>query len=207
MRFQPMYAPPPRAVDEFVRERTSCRVVTLAADGQPRCGLYNHVRDDGTFVLHLSRLDEQLEDLRLRPRALAIFDETPALVASHWVDETYGGAATAYFRWAEFDCRVEVTEEPEALRAALQKMLDRYQPEGKYAALDPASDVYRASFASLALVRLIPTASRAKWKLGQNRSAEIRRRVAFQLRERARPEDLILAREVEAWLASSPTTA
>jgi transcriptional regulator len=201
MRFQPFYAPPPAAVDAFVRGRAACKLITLAVDGRPRCGFYPHALDDGSFVLHMNRIDEQLEDLRRRPRALVVFDETPAIVASHWVDEKYAGAATAYFRWVEYDCAAEVAETADALKAALQKLIDRHQPEGKYAPLDPSSEVYKASFAMLALVRLTPTSTRAKWKLGQNRPAEVRRRVAAKLRERARPEDLAAAGAVEDWLS------
>jgi predicted FMN-binding regulatory protein PaiB len=62
-------------------------------------------------------------------------------------------------------------------------------PEGGFRALDPGDPLYRGAMAQLAAVKLTIIRWRAKFKLGQNRPAEARRRVIAELRKRGRPSD------------------
>ena len=80
--------------------------------------------------------------------------------------------------------------------------MDHYQPEGKYEALNPESPTYEKSFKALVIVKLIPTSSRTKWKLGQNRPVDTRKRVVEKLKERDSLRDLHAAQAVEEWISS-----
>jgi predicted FMN-binding regulatory protein PaiB len=78
--------------------------------------------------------------------------------------------------------------------------MERYQPEGGYRALAPEEPLYRRALDTIAAIRLAVEARRVKWKLGQNRSPEIRARVAARLRERGRPNDARAAAALEGTL-------
>jgi predicted FMN-binding regulatory protein PaiB len=188
--FHDYYSDIPRAeVDRFVRSQEMARLVTVGEDSVPHVGLYPFVYDGKTLDLHLVRSDEQIKDLKSRSRCVLEVDEVLAVIPSYWVHPEYAGAATAYHRTVIFDCDARVEEEPVAVAAQQQRLLARYQPEGGFRALDPADPLYRGAMAQLAAVRLEIIGWRAKFKLGQNRPAEARRRVIAELHKRGRPGD------------------
>jgi len=188
-------------VDEFVRSQSNCQLITKAPDGRTHLGIFNHYFDGDAFFLHLNKNDEQIADLRSADNVLLVFHDFLAVIPSYWIDAQYGGAATAYYRYAEFECRAELVDSPQAVKEVLQSLMDHYQPEGKYEALNPESPTYEKSFKALFIVKLIPTSSRTKWKLGQNRPLDTRKRVVEKLKERGRPRDLQAAQAVEEWIS------
>ena len=190
MIFHDYYSDVPRAeVDRFVRSQELARLVTVGADATPHIGLYPFVYDGNSADLHLVRSDEQIKDLKARPRCVLEVDEVLAVIPSYWVHPEYGGAATAYHRTVIFECEAKVEEDPAAVSAQQQRLLARYQPEGGFRALDPGDPLYRGAMAQLAAVNLTIIRWRAKFKLGQNRPAEARQRVIAELRKRGRPSD------------------
>ena len=190
MIFHDYYSDVPRAeVDRFVQSQEMARLVTVGDDSVAHVGLYPFVYDGKTLDLHLVRSDEQIKDLKSRSRCVLEVDEVLAVIPSYWVHPDYAGAATAYHRTVIFECDARVEEEPLAVAAQQQRLLARYQPEGGFRALDPDDPLYRGAMAQLAAVRLEIIGWRAKFKLGQNRPAEARRRVIAELRKRGRPGD------------------
>lgn len=188
-------------IDEFARAQLNCQLITKAPDGRIRVGIFNHHFDGEAFFLHLNKNDEQISDLRSAENVLLVVHDFLAVIPSYWIDAQYGGAATAYYRYAEFECRAELVDSPPAVKEALQSLMDHYQPEGKYEALNPESPTYEKSFKALFIVKLIPTSSRTKWKLGQNRPLDTRKRVVERLKERGSPRDLQAAQAVEEWIS------
>lgn len=190
MIFHDYYSDIPRdAVDRFVQLQELARLITVADDSIPHVGLYPFVYDGKTFDLHLVRSDEQIKDLKARPRCVLEVDEILAVIPSYWVSREYAGAATAYHRTVIFECEATVVEDPAAVAAQQERLLARYQPEGGFRSLDPESPLYRGAMTQLAAVRLDISRWRAKFKLGQNRPAEARRQVIAELRKRGRLND------------------
>jgi len=190
MIFHGYYSDVPDAeLDRFVESQELGRLVTVGADGTPHTGLYPFVRDGGVIDLHLVQADEQIADLEARPRCVFEVDEVLAVIPSYWVHPEYGGSATAYHRTVIFECAGTVARDPAAVAAQQVRLLARYQPEGGFRPLDPEDPLYRGALRQLAAVRLEVTARRAKFKLGQNRTADARRRIISELRKRGRPLD------------------
>ena len=207
MIFHPYYAEIPREdADRFVDAQELGRLITVGADGTPHVGLYPFVYDGDAVDLHLVRADEQIADLKQRPRCVFEVDEALAVIPSYWVSPQYGGAATAYHRTVIFECTATVVEDAGAVAAQQVRLLARYQPEGGFRPLDPTDPLYAGALAQLAAVRLAGGPRRVKWKLGQNRPAAVRRRVAEALRARGRANDVRAAEALEWTLepAASP---
>src|SRR3989442_876007 len=188
--FHDYYSDIPRdEVDRFVQSQELSRLITVGDDSVPRVGLYPFIYDGKHVDLHLVRSDEQIEDLKARPRCVLEVDEVLAVIPSYWVHAEYAGSATAYHRTVIFECEARVEEDPAAVAAQQRRLLARYQPEGGFRPLDPGDPLYRGAMAQLAAVRLEIIRWRAKFKLGQNRPAQARRRGIAQLRKRGRPND------------------
>ena len=201
MIFHAYYADVPTAqVDSFVDAQELGRLVTVGADGTPHVGLYPFVRSEGTIDLHLVREDEVAVDLRARPRCVFEVDEPLGVIPSYWVHAEYGGSATAYHRTVIFECTATVMEDPALVAAQQRRLLARYQPEGGFRPIDPDDALYRGALRQLAAVSLAVERVRTKFKLGQNRPPETRRKVVQFLRERGRPNDARAADALESTL-------
>jgi len=188
--FHDYYSDVPRdEVDRLVQSQELARLVTVGDDGMPHVGLYPFVYDGKTLDLHLVRSDEQIKDLKARPRCVLEVDEVLAVIPSYWVHPEYAGAATAYHRTVIFECEASVEEDPDAVAAQQRRLLARYQPEGGFRPLDPTNPLYRGAMAKLAAVTLQIARWRATFTLGQNRPVEARRQVIAELRKRGRPSD------------------
>jgi uncharacterized protein len=203
MRMQEIYARVPHGwVRELAAEQAMGRLVSVRADGLPRIGLHNFVyaEERGRIELHLSRHDEQLPDLLERPRCLFEVDEVMAVIPSYWVDPTDAGVATTYHRTVIFECAARVVSEPGELLTHLEDLMAKHQPEGGYEPLRRGTR-YVSTLRALVLVALDVVEVRTKFKLGQNRSAAMRRRIVGALRERDRAGDARTAEAVERVLA------
>jgi predicted FMN-binding regulatory protein PaiB len=208
MIFHDYYADvPPAEVDRFVASQELGRLITVGADGTPHVGLYPFVRLGGVVDLHLVREDELTVDLEARPRCVFEVDEVLGVIPSYWVHAQYAGSATAYHRTVIFECRATVLQDPAAVAAQQVRLLARYQPEGGFRTLDPRDPLYEAALQKLAAVRLDVERTRVKFKLGQNRPPQARRRIIAELRQRGRPADGRAADAVEWTLTSSPPDA
>ena len=201
MIFHAYYADVPTAqVEAFIDAQELGRLITVGADGTPHVGLYPFVRSERTIDLHLVREDELVVDLRARPRCVFEVDEPLGVIPSYWVHAEYGGSATAYHRTVIFECTATVMEDPALVAAQQQRLMARYQPEGGFRAIDPDDPLYRGALRQLAAVRLAVQGVRTKFKLGQNRPPETRRKVVQFLRERGRPNDARAADALESTL-------
>ncbi len=179
---------------------TSMSLLLTQTECDLQTGAFNPVHKEGLFYLHLNRSDEQFLALNKRPKARLVFFDFLCNIPSYWVDKDYGGAATSYYRFAEFDCDARVFVEFNAVATMCQLFLDHYQPEGRYAPLMVNIDIYKESFQTLGIVELKPTRTIAKWKLGQNRSIEQRRQIMTNLKDRNRGDDLRAVQEMEKWI-------
>ncbi len=194
---------PQEDIDRFVQTQEVGRLVTVGEDGTPHIGLYNFVYDGRTLELHLVRADEQIADLKARPRSIFEVDEVLAVIPSYWVHPEYAGSATAYHRTVIFECLASMSEDPAVVAAQQLRLLGKHQPEGGFRPLEVEDPLYKGALEHLAAVRLEVARCRAKFKLGQNRPAETRRRVIAELRKRGRVND---ARAADAllWTMKGP---
>lgn len=180
---------PPGELERFVQTQELGRLITAGPDGTPHVGLYPFVRAGDVVDLHLVREDELAVDLKARPRCVFELDEVLGVIPSYWVHAEYAGSATAYHRTVIFECVASVLEDPAAVAAQQVRLLERYQPEGGFRAVNPDDPLYQGALGRLAAVRLRIERTRVKFKLGQNRPADARRRVIAELRRRGRPGD------------------
>jgi len=139
------------------------------------------------------RVDEQIADLKARPRCVFEVDEVLTVIPSYWLHPEYAGSATSYHRTVIFECRATVAEEPAVLAAQQARLLAKHQPEGGFRPLRMDDPLYCRALDQLAAAKLDITRCRAKFKLGLNRSVEARRRVIAEIRKRGRAGDACAA--------------
>lgn len=184
------------ALDSLFSSQPTAILLTQTVD-DVLSGVFNPLVVDDHFYLHLHRRDPQVDALRQRARAKLIFQDVLAVIPSHWIDPHDGGFATTYYRYAELTCEANLHTDPQTMTSILDKLMRRHQPEGGYDPLDHRSSTYARSYATILVVELTPVSITSKWKLGQNRPPDVRRRVMAHLRARNQGQDLRAADEVE----------
>jgi len=200
MRFQKNFEQKNTAeIENLIEEQPYCYLSTQH-QSTLHTGVFNHDYRDGVFILHLNRKDEQIADLKAHPEALVVLHDFLSVIPSYWLETNHAGAATSYYRYAEFRCSAQILETKTELCYELQKLMEQYQPEGNYEPLSPDHPMYQADFSALAIVKLKPYFIRTKWKLGQNRSESLRKNVIKNLRNRSLGQDLRTALLVESSL-------
>ena len=188
---------PGEVVDAFVHSAHMGRLVSVGADGSPHIGLYPFVYLGHAVEMHLNRKDEQYADLKERARCLFEIDEVLATIPSYWIHPEDAVMATAYHRTVIFECDAVLSEDAAVLAAQQARIMQRYQPEGGYKAIAAEDPLYRGAIAHIVALRLEVRARRVKFKLGQNRTPEVRAKVARELRKRGRHDDAFAADALE----------
>jgi uncharacterized protein len=207
MIFHDYYADIPAAeVERFVAAQEMGRLVTVGETG-PHIGLYPFAYGEDTIEVHLVRRDEQVIDLRARPRCVFEVDEVLGAIPSYWVDRENAIYATAYHRTVIFECVARLVEDASVLAEQQGRLLRRYQPEGGFRGVTATDPMYRGALEHLAAVQLAVERTRVKFKIGQNRSPEQRRTIIAELRRRGRPLDARAAEALEWTLAHAPKPA
>ncbi len=190
MIFYDYYADVPlETLEAFVQGNELGRLVTVSADGLPHIGLYPFVYTRGLIEVHLNRSDEQLVDLASRPRCIFEIDEVLGVIPSYWIDPEDAVKATAYHQSVIFECQASVSNDAAVLAEQQKRLLARYQPEGGFRDVAPDDPIYRGAIAHIAAVRLEIARLRPKFKLGQNRSLQVRADLVRELRKRGRRND------------------
>jgi predicted FMN-binding regulatory protein PaiB len=180
---------PSETVDAFVESMELGRLVTVSPEGLPHIGLYPFVYQGAAIELHVNRRDEQYADLKARPRCVFEVDDVLGVIPSYWIHPEDAVMATAYHRTVVFECDSVVSEDPAVLAGQQTRLLARYQPQGGFRPVAADDSLYRGAIASIVAIRLDVNDRRVKWKLGQNRPAEVRAKVVEELRKRGRPND------------------
>jgi predicted FMN-binding regulatory protein PaiB len=97
-----------------------------------------------------------------------------------------------------FECSAaEISRDPAVVAAPQARLSAGDQPEGGVRPQSAEEPLYRGALGTIAAVRLEIQQRRVKWKIGQNRSPEIRARVAAHLRQRGRLRDAHAADALE----------
>jgi predicted FMN-binding regulatory protein PaiB len=188
---------PPEVVDAFVAECELGRLVTASAGGLPHLGLYPFVYEPPAIALHANQADELLADLDANPRCLFEVDDVLGVIPSYWIHPEDAVMATAYHRTVVFECTARVSAEPALLVAQQNRLLARYQPEGRHLPVSADHPHYRGAIGVIRAIRLEIERTRVKFKLGQNRTPQVRANVARELRRRGRRNDARAAELLE----------
>ena len=180
------YQPAAVELEAFENEQRAAKLITVDADGRPCVGTYPFLRSGEWLEIHLVTTDEQVGHLRQRPVAAFLIDEILSSVPSHW----FGPEATHADQLhctVQYDCDVEIIDDPVEIRRHLVDLLARYQPESVYVPLDHPE--YAVYLRAICLLRLRTARVRAKFKLGQKLDSVGRETMMNHLRQRGNASD------------------
>ncbi len=164
-------------------------------DGWPRITALNFLYD-GRIVWHGAVAGERYECLKKDPRATFSAASMQAYLPSHLLSEENATTATSAFKSVHVRGRCQVIEDPEEKCLVLNRLMVKYQPEGRFRKITPSDPLYAKILKATGVYALTVEEMSGKFKLGQNKSKEDRQKIARFLQERGTPLDLQLSLEI-----------
>ncbi len=193
------YPTDPAQVDAFVATQRHGTLIATPPGGFPSVSLLPFVKTGDLIELHCVQADPTFAALQRNPLVTFLVSDYLTWTPHDFVDERDAGRATLHFRAVVYECDATWSTAPDAVAAALSRLLASYEPDGVYEPIEDGS-WYGGRLRRLAALRLQLRATRAKFKVGPAVPIERKREVARRIRARGLPEDDRAADVIEASL-------
>jgi nitroimidazol reductase NimA-like FMN-containing flavoprotein (pyridoxamine 5'-phosphate oxidase superfamily) len=184
-----------KLIEEVLRTTEIGYLTFNGPDGWPRVTPLNFVFD-GRILWHGAIAGERFECLKTDPRATFVAVSVQLYLPSHFVSEENATASTAAFKSVQVRGRCTSVEDPDEKCAILNRLMEKYQPEGRYKKVSPQDPLYKKVLLATGVYALGAEEVVGKFKFAQNKSEADRRKIAAKLKERGSPVDLLVATEI-----------
>lgn len=172
----------------------------MREDGWPRVAPVNFVFHNERIYFHGAAEGEKFDILKKSPKAAFSADVPFSLIPSHWRSASMACFASQMYKSVHIRGIGGVVEDIFEKAEALDKIMQKYQPEGKYDPIDPANPAYQGHLKMTATFRIVIEEMAVKVKFSQHLSAATREELARKLDERGLPIDLLTAKEIRKTL-------
>jgi len=184
-----------KLIEEVLRTTEIGYLTFNGPDGWPRVTPLNFVFD-GRILWHGAIAGERFECLQKDPRATFVAVSVQLYLPSHFVSEENATAATAAFKSVQVRGRCTSVEDPDERCVILNRLMEKYQPEGRYKKVSPQDPLYKKVLLATGVYALGAEEVVGKFKFAQNKAETDRRKIAARLKERGSPVDLLVAAEI-----------
>jgi uncharacterized protein len=164
-------------------------------DGWPRITPINF-EYDGRILWHGAIAGERFDCLKRDPRATFSAVAAQVYVPSHLISEENAAGATVAFQSIEIRGRCQTIADPQERCAILNRLMDKYQSEGRYRKVTPDDPLYTKVLAATGIFSLRVEEMAGKFKVAQNKTEEDRKKIALWLLARGLPADRIIAEAI-----------
>lgn len=199
MRKESYFRTPRDAALALIARAPVVHLATTRPDGEPVLRAMHAVLLDGAIWFHGSPAGEKAETAG--QRAVVSVEEQVASVPSWFLDAERGCPAATFYRSAQAHGRIALVSSPAEKARSLQAFMEKYQPEGRHARVEPGG-LYDSDLQGTMVLRVDVERVDGKDKLGQNRRPAELSRILEQLWARGGPGD---AAAVDAILESNPS--
>jgi nitroimidazol reductase NimA-like FMN-containing flavoprotein (pyridoxamine 5'-phosphate oxidase superfamily) len=163
----------------------------VTACGFPRALAVNFAARDETVYFHGARSGEKFERMTADSRVGFTMVQVLSLLPSHWFSPDNACPATQLFRSVEIKGHAHVVTDPAEKAAALQLLMEKYQPEGGYRPLAADEAMYTSALTGVGVFRIDPQSWTGKVKLLQKLTPDKRQGIVDRLTERGEVVDLL----------------
>lgn len=165
--------------------------------GYPRVVPLNFVLLDEQIYFHGALSGEKFEVFSAGGKASFSMVGLSTLIPSYWLAAENACPATAFFESAAIRGKGVVVDQLDEKARALQSLMEKYQPEGRYRPIQAQDPMYRQALENVGVFKIIPHHVDLKVKYGQNMGKKVRHRLAAHLQRRNRGDDHAVAELIE----------
>ena len=168
---------------EFLSSQQTGRVASIDENGFPQIIPMNFVFINDTVYMHSHIIGEKLDNIRRNQKVGFEVDKSLEFLPSYFSDPTDASLADTLYISVVMKGNASVVSDKEEKTNALNGLMEKYQPEGRYEPIKPDMDVLK----EVEVIKIIPELLRGKYKIGQNMDMKSRIDLAKQILERNSP--------------------
>ena len=165
---------------QFLNEEHVGRIATIDENGFPQIIPMNFVFVNDAIYMHSHTKGEKLDNVRRNPRVGFEVDKELEFLPSYFEHPTDASLADTLYISVVIKGVGMIIDKREEKTMALNELMKKYQPEGKYESLNAEMQVID----HVAIIKVSPETLRGKYKIGQHMQKEDRIDLAQKIFER-----------------------
>ena len=168
---------------EFLNREHVGRIATVDPGGYPQVIPMNFAFSDGAVYMHSHTRGEKLDNIRANPKSGFEVDRELEFLPSYFSSPTDASLADTLYVSVVIKGESSIVGDAREKALALNALMRKYQPEGRYEPLRPGMGVLD----HVAVIRVLPREMRGKYKIGQHLRRAERTALAQKILERNTP--------------------
>lgn len=165
---------------KFLNEEDTGRISSIDEHGFPQIIPMNFVFLNDSVYMHSHIRGEKIENIKRNSKVGFEVDRNLEFLPSYFSDPEDASLADTLYISVVIKGEGLLVENNEEKVLALNGLMKKYQPEGRYKPMDKDMDVLDAT----AVIKIIPKEMNGKYKIGQNMSKEEKIDLANKIKDR-----------------------
>ena len=165
---------------KFLNEEDTGRISSIDEHGFPQIIPMNFVFLNDSVYMHSHIRGEKIENIKRNSKVGFEVDRNLEFLPSYFSDPEDASLADTLYISVVIKGEALLVENNEEKVLALNGLMKKYQPEGRYKPMDKDMDVLDAT----AVIKIIPEEMNGKYKIGQNMSKEEKIDLANKIKDR-----------------------
>ena len=153
---------------KFLSEESTGRISSIDKDGFPQIIPMNFVFLDNSVYMHSHIRGEKIENIKHNSKVGFEVDRNLEFLPSYFSDPDDASLADTLYISVVIKGEAVLVEDRKEKVLALNGLMEKYQPEGRYTPMREDMDVLDAT----AVIKVTPKEMNGKYKIGQNMSKE-----------------------------------
>ena len=170
-------------IKEFLDKEHVGRIASIDENGYPQIIPMNFVFLDDVIYLHSHTKGEKLKNVTRNEKVGFEVDRELEFLPSYFEDPKDASLADTLYISVVIKGKGEIVKDRNEKTNALNGLMKKYQPEGKYEPISSEMEVLD----EVAIIKITPDSMRGKYKIGQNERTEARMELAKKILERNSP--------------------
>ena len=165
---------------KFLNEEDTGRISSIDEQGFPQIIPMNFVFLNDSVYMHSHIRGEKIENIKRNSKVGFEVDRNLEFLPSYFSDPVDASLADTLYISVVIKGEALLVENNDEKVLALNGLMKKYQPEGRYKPMDKDMDVLDAT----AVIKIIPKEMNGKYKIGQNMSKEEKIDLANKIKDR-----------------------
>ncbi|MFI5416997.1 MAG: pyridoxamine 5'-phosphate oxidase family protein [Nitrososphaerales archaeon] len=167
-------------IAEFLNQEHVGRVCSIDKDGFPQIIPMNFIFLNDAIYMHSHTRGEKLENIKTNDKVGFEVDRELEFLPSYFTHPTDASQADTLYISVVIKGNGVIVSDKSEKTLALNGLMEKYQPEGKYEKLTQDMEVVN----EVAIIKIIPRTMRGKYKIGQHMDKGTRGQIAKKILER-----------------------
>ena len=167
-------------IKEFLNNESTGRIASLDENGYPQIIPMNFIFNDNVIYMHSHTRGEKLQNIQKNDKVGFEVDKNLEFLPSYFSDPNDASLADTFYISVVIKGKATIVTDKNEKTLALNRLMEKYQPEGGYEPINPQMDVLN----EVTVIKITPDSIRGKYKIGQNLKNDAKIELARKIFER-----------------------